>query len=232
MLSLSLLAGWMAGPVRDPWAAAGAAFAAICVFLAQAAWLAPPSVRRRIWLGLELGLAVPFATIALLRGGHPSGVWGGFAAATGLAALMWRRGSTNAAGRVALKAWGAHLLAAFSMGLLASWVAVCGGDGSDPVRLALALSSNFTAGVLLVRALRGGASGGDRALLLWALGVALAWCALGDAARPLALLVWIPLPLRWILARIRPGASWRALGLLETALGICMTAGAVALSRG
>lgn len=229
MLSLSLAAGWMAGPVRDPWAAGGATAAGFCVFLAQAAWLEPPSASRRIWLGLELLLAVPLAATVWIRSGDRSAVWAGVAAAAALWALGWRKVSTNPAGRVALEAWGAHLLAAVSMGFLASWVSVSGGGRADPVRLAFALSSNFAAGVLLVRAVRGG--GGSLPLPGWSLTTALLWCALGEATNPLVLLVWLPVPLRWGLARARVAAGWRALGLLETAIGIGVVAGSVALSR-
>lgn len=39
MLALSILVGWLAGPLRDGAAASAATLAAVAGFLAQAAWL-------------------------------------------------------------------------------------------------------------------------------------------------------------------------------------------------
>lgn len=233
MLSLSLLAGWGAGLPRDPRAAGGATLAALGAFLAQAAFLEPPSPApaRRAWLALEILLAALGAGAALWFGDESSRIWAVVASVAGCAACLWRKGASGASGRVGMMAWGAHLLAALALGAVASWVASAGGGATDPLRLGLALSSNFAAGVLLVRALRGGAEGGDLSLLTWSVAVAGAWCALGDFARPLSILLWLPLPARWILARMRPGLGWRQLGILETILGAAVAAGATLAGR-
>jgi len=231
MLLLSILTGWLAGRIHDPVAAVAATLAAAGGFLAQAAWMEWRTGKASFrWFAVESALAGAMGIEAMSRGGSRVVA---VAVATGTAAtlaFLFRIVSANPAGRVSLKAWTAHLWAAGAMGGVAVWIAVAGGSRTDSVELWFSLSANFAAGILLVRAVRAGTPRSHLWLVAWSLLCGIVWAWLGAAAKPAVFLLWLPIPLRWMVSRgwIPVRTGWRELGLLESALGIWTMAWTIA----
>lgn len=170
---------------------------------------------------------VATGSVLLAVGAWCDGIYGmiatGVAAILGAVAFLLRE-RERTSGRVRLLAWKAHLVAAVAM---ASPVAILGGatDAMASFLATFLTGCGFVAGVLVVRARRGGGSKAS----LWLPVVAFVVVASFSAVPSIAWMAALALPGRWILWRFRPSLSWRAVGWSEVAF-CAWTAGLVVLA--
>lgn len=220
MLAISLLAGWRAGGASTT--SFLLSFAVVSAFFAQSAWLDHQAGRCRIQVPLlEASCALAAFLGAVWTSGGAVLPAGAVLAAIGLAAGVLRMSEMVGTGRVRLQAWGAHLLGAMALGGIAPLLASAVLDPMSLLRLWLGIGGSYGAGVLLVQTLRGTPQT-SKPLFGWCAATLAAWWLLGPGPDLIAiLLAWSPIPLRLLAtpALRRNRTSWRAIGLLETALG-------------
>jgi len=218
MLAISLLAGWWAGGLTPP--VLTTSVSVVAAFLAQAAWLEFRSGRNgALPFLVESSVAAGAFTLAASTSSAILAV-GAIMATVGVAAGILRVRGTNSGGRVGLDSWGAHFAGALALAGVAPLLCAASMEPLDLLRLWLGFAGSFASGVLLVRTLRG-AGASSIPLLVWSLATFNSWLLLGTDAPVAVALAWIPIPLRWLLLGPlrRKRLGWRALGLLETALG-------------
>lgn len=220
MLAISLVAGWWAGGVSST--SIALSLAVVAAFFVQTAWLDYRAGRCR--------LVVPIVEVVFALSAFLGAVWtsGGavvpaaaILALIGLVAGVLRVSEMVGSGRVRLQAWGAHLLGALALGGIAPLLASTALEPIPLLRLWLGIAGSYGAGVLLVQGLRG-TPPSSKPLFAWCTATLALWLLLGPGPNLLAAaLAWLPLPLRYLAtpALLRHRTSWRAIGLLETALG-------------
>lgn len=222
MLAISLVAGWWAVGATGAVLTVPVLTVSVSVFaafLAQAAWLELRAGRSGLAPFL-LESSVAVGAFALAASTSPPVLAAGaiVASLAVLAGILRIRG-TNSGGRVGLDSWGAHFAGALALAGVAPLLASPVLETRDLLRLWLGFAGSFGAGVLLVRVLRGPSS--PLPLLAWCCVTLASWGLLGTGAPLPIALAWLPIPLRWLLVGVlrRKRMGWRALGLLETALG-------------
>lgn len=218
MLLLSLATGW---GVRGTFDLPGALLTAglVILFVAQEAFSRSVSAT-------SLGIAATGFVLCAVGSWNDEPhamIASAVAGVLGATALLLRQ-EERKSGKVRLLAWKAHLVAAVAM---ASPVAILGGpsDATASIHAAFLTACGFVAGVLVVRARRGG---GTEASLWWPVVAFVVVASFGDVPT-LAWMAALALPARWILWRVRPSLSWRAVGWSEVAF-CAWTAGLVVLS--
>lgn len=218
MLLLSLATGW---GVRGTFDLPGALLTVglVVLFVAQEAFSRSVSAT-------SLGIAATgfvLCAVGAWNDGSNGMIASAVAGVLGATALLLRQEERNS-GKVRLLAWKAHLVAAVAM---ASPVAILGvaSDATTSILACFLTACGFVAGVLVVRARRGG---GSEASLLWPMVAFVVVASFGNLSS-LAWMAALALPGRWVLWRVRPSLSWRAVGWSEVAF-CAWTAGLVVLS--
>lgn len=218
MLVLSLATGW---GVRGTFDLPGALLTVglVVLFVAQEAFSRSVSAT-------SLGIAATgfvLCAVGTWNDGSHGMIASAVAGVLGVAALLLRQEERNS-GKVRLLAWKAHMVAAVAM---ASPVAILGvtSDATTSILACFLTACGFVAGVLVVRARRGG---GSEASLLWPMVAFVVVASFGEVSS-LAWMAALALPGRWVLWRVLPSLSWRAVGWSEVAF-CAWTAGLVVLS--
>lgn len=208
MLGLSLATGW---GLRGTFDLPGALLTAgmVILFVAQEAFSKSVSAR-------SMGIVATGSVLCAL-GAWSDGLHGmiasGVAAILGAVAMLLRERERKS-GRVRLLAWKAHLAAAVAMASPALLLGVSV-NARDAILAMLVTACGFLAGVLVVRARRGG--GSERSL--WMPLVAFVFVATMLSGSPLVWVSGMALPARLILWRWRPSLGWGSVGWSEVAFG-------------